>query len=186
MKISKINSKKLKIFPKFWNFQNFWKIFLILMNFKLMSFHGFENYTNDQEIKNHLHDQKNPLARTPRFCARKPRLRPAILEKSGKFIILWFTFFKYGRAEARFPRAQPRAHPCSARQWILLIMEMIFDPLIISIALKTMKRHQFEIHQNQKIFQKFWKFQKILKNFKISKIFEKFQNFWKISFYKKL
>ena len=70
------------------------------------------------------------------------------------------TFFKYGRAEARFPRARPS----SARQSILLITEMIFDPLIISIALKTMKRHQFEIHQNQN-------------KIKIFEIFKQFENF---------
>ena len=47
------------------------------------------------------------------------------------------TFFKYDRAEARFPRAQPRARPSSARQSILLITEMIFDYLIVTVSLKA-------------------------------------------------
>ena len=61
--------------------------------------------------------------------ARKPRLRLAILEKSGKLIILRFTYVD----------AQPRARPSSARQSIFLITEMIFDYLVAIVAPKAEK-----------------------------------------------
>ena len=38
---------------------------------------------------------------------------------------------------ARFPRAQPRTRPSSARQSILLITEMFFDCLVAIISLKA-------------------------------------------------
>ena len=58
----------------------------------------------------------------------------AILAVSRKCV--FSHFFPYGRAGARFPRAQPRARPWGARQSILLSMEMCFDYLIAFIALK--------------------------------------------------
>ena len=39
-------------------------------------------------------------------------------------------------AEARFPRAQPRARPYGASQLIPLITEMVFDYLIVDVAQK--------------------------------------------------
>ena len=45
----------------------------------------------------------------------------------------------------RAARAQPRARPSSARQSIVLIMEMIFDYLIASLAQKAEKIQSFEI-----------------------------------------
>ena len=44
----------------------------------------------------------------------------------------------------RAARAQPRARPSSARQSIVLIMEMIFDYLIASLAQKAEKIQSFE------------------------------------------
>ena len=47
------------------------------------------------------------------------------------------TFSQYLCTDARFPRAQPRARPFSARHCILLITEMLFDYLIAIVALKA-------------------------------------------------
>ena len=68
----------------------------------------------------------------------------------------------------RAARAQPRARPSSARQSIVLIMEMIFDYLIASLAQKAEKIQSFEILTFCKKFQKFFKFQKFRKISKFS------------------
>ena len=97
-----------------------------------------------------------------RLRARKPRSRPVILEKSRKLFKLWVTYF-----------GAQRARPSSARQSIVLIMEMIFDYLIASLAQKAEKIQSFEILTFCKKVQKFLKFQKfrkISKNFNIFKI----------------
>ena len=68
----------------------------------------------------------------------------------------------------RAARAQPRARPSSARQSIVLIMEMIFDYLIASLAQKAEKIQSFEIILT--FGKKFQKFRKISKFSKLSKI----------------
>ena len=45
----------------------------------------------------------------------------------------------------RFPRAQPRASTFSARQWILLITEMILHTLIAIVALKAAEINRSEV-----------------------------------------
>ena len=57
----------------------------------------------------------------------------------------FFTFSNLTRAEARFPRAQPRARPFSARQSILLIKEMLFDYLIVIVAIKAAEIGKSEV-----------------------------------------
>ena len=98
-----------------------------------------------------------------RLRARKPRSRPVILEKSRKLFKLWVTYFGA-------QRARNRARASSARQSIVLIMEMIFDYLIASLAQKAEKIQSFEILTFCKKFQNFLKFQKFQK-------FQKFINF---------
>ena len=133
-------------------------------NFRHTYFSGFSRYNSDQVVKKHLLDQENWLARTrsarARLRARKPRPRPVVLEKSRKFFKLWVTYFGA-------QRARNRARPSSARQSILLIMEMIFDYLIASLAQKSEKIQSFEIFKFCKNL-KFWKFSDFLKfsNFK--------------------
>ena len=63
----------------------------------------------------------------------------------------------------RAARAQLRARPSSARQSILLIMEMIFDYLIASLAQKSEKIQSFEI----------LKFCQKIQKFKIFEIFQR-------------
>ena len=48
-------------------------------------------------------------------------------------------------AGVRFLRAQQRAHTSSARQSILLIMEMILHTLIAIVALKAAEINRFEV-----------------------------------------
>ena len=74
-------------------------------------------------------------------------------------------FFKISWAEVRFQRAQPRARTSSARQSILLIMEMISHTLFAIVALKSMKIHEFESWENQQKIGKFWKFSNFFENF---------------------
>ena len=66
----------------------------------------------------------------------------------------------------RAARAQPRARPSSARQSIVLIMEMIFDYLIASLAQKAEKIQSFEFLTILKIL-KFFEIFEILKIFEI-------------------
>ena len=73
----------------------------------------------------------------------------------------------------RAARAQPRARPSSARQSIVLIMEMIFDYLIASLAQKAEKIQSFE----------FLTILKILKFFEIFEIFYKILKFQTIVFF---
>ena len=74
----------------------------------------------------------------------------------------------------RAARAQPRARPSSARQSIVLIMEMIFDYLIASLAQKAEKIQSFEFLTILKIL-KFFEIFEILKNFEIFYKMLKFQ-----------
>ena len=74
----------------------------------------------------------------------------------------------------RAARAQPRARPSSARQSIVLIMEMIFDYLIASLAQKAEKIQSFEFLTILKIL-KFFEIFEILKNFEIFYKILKFQ-----------
>ena len=122
-------------------------------NFRHTYFSGFSRYNSDQVVKKHLLDQENWLARTrsarARLRARKPRPRPVVLEKNRKFFKLWVTYFGA-------QRARNRAHaPPSARQSILLIMEMVFDYLIASLAQKSEKIQSFEILTILKFFKIF-------------------------------
>ena len=93
-------------------------------------------------VKNYLFDQENRLACTTwacaRLCARKPRPRPLLLRKMTKNRILSVIFISA-------QRAQPRARPCSARQSILLIKEILFDYLIASVAQKLTDLAQIEV-----------------------------------------
>ena len=59
----------------------------------------------------------------------------------------------------RSARAQPRAHPCSARQSILLIKEILFDCLIASVAQKLEKIEFVENPKNLQNVKKFEKFE---------------------------
>ena len=52
-------------------------------------------------------------------------------------IVNFPTFPKHLWADARFPRAQPRTRPFSARQRIPLVMGMLFDYLFAIVALKA-------------------------------------------------
>ena len=65
-------------------------------------------------------------------------------EKIQSFEILQnfqnFNFFKYDWAGERFPRA----HKSN-----FLITKMIFDHFISTLALKTIKIHQLQIHKNK-------------------------------------
>jgi len=55
----------------------------------------------------------------------------------------------------RKTRVQPRARPCSVRQLVFLIKEMIFDFLIAILSKKNEKKIQsFEILQSLKISKK--------------------------------
>ena len=75
-----------------------------------------------------------------RALARALSIQTAALQKLD---FRWF--LKYGRAEARFPRAQPRARPYSARQSIVLTMRMILNILIVSVALKLAEINRLEV-----------------------------------------
>ena len=61
-------------------------------------------------------------------------------------------FLKYGRAEERFPRAQPRARPCSARQRIFLTIYMLFDYLVAILASKLKNLDKFKVTSNVVFF----------------------------------
>ena len=74
----------------------------------------------------------------------------------------------------RAARAQPHARPSSARQSIVLIMKMIFDYLIASLAQKAEKIQSFEFLTILKIL-KFFEIFEILKNFEIFYKMLKFQ-----------
>ena len=58
----------------------------------------------------------------------------------------------------RSSRAQPRARPCSARQSILLIKEILFDYLIDSVVQKFVKLESVENNGKIENFQKFSNF----------------------------
>ena len=77
----------------------------------------------------------------------------------------------------RAARAQPRARPSSARQSIVLIMEMIFDYLIASLAQKAEKIQSFEFLTIMKILNFF-------EIFEILKIFYKMLKFQTIVFFR--
>ena len=86
-----------------------------------------------------------------RLRARKLRPRPLLRRKMTKNQISWVIFIGA-------QRAQPRVHPCSARQSILLIKEILFDYLIASVAQKLEK---IEFVENPKNLQNVKKFQRI-------------------------
>ena len=54
--------------------------------------------------------------------------------KYGRENAIFCQFSQYQLTGARFFRAQPRARPNGARQWILLTNEILFDYLIASVA----------------------------------------------------
>ena len=80
----------------------------------------------------------------------------------------------------RAARAQPRVRPSSAHQSIFLIMEMIFDYLIASLAQKSEKIQSFEFLTILKIL----KFFEIFEILKIFEIFYKMLKFQTIVFFR--
>ena len=73
---------------------------------------------------------------------------------------------------AQLPRAQPRARSYGARQLILLNKEMIFECLIVIVALKLVTVAQIEVKVKLLKIGGYVKFLKFEKNHKFHKFFQ--------------
>ena len=67
-------------------------------------------------------------------------------------MMIFAYFLKISWAEVRFPRLQPRAHTSSARQSILLIMQMILHTLNAIVALKAAEINRSEVTKKVNTF----------------------------------
>ena len=93
------------------------------LDFNNIYLFGFLSLNSDQVMKKHLLDRENRFARTI-WARAETAPPPALSQKSDQnHILLMHVFW-------RAQRAQPRARPCSARQSIFLIKEMLFHYLI--------------------------------------------------------
>ena len=90
-----------------------------------------------------------------RAVARAETARPPIATEKNDKKSNFINHFYW-----RSSRAQPRARPCSARQSILLIKEILFDYLIDSVAQKLVKLESVENNGKIENFQKIQKFSK--------------------------
>ena len=124
----------LNIQNKSWPFQIFYEFFEFFANFSQFYFFVFLSYNNDQVVKNHLLDQTNSMARIKSARALRDKTRSS---QNVKFA----NFFSIGWVWARFPRART----FSARHWICLIMKIIFDYWIVSVALKLAEIEAFQV-----------------------------------------
>ena len=144
--LMKIDSDEILTFSKCHHiFQKILKIDEIFENVKISSESIFINFRAINAIKQSKNiylfqtfhfSESNMSACT---CARAARQNKSLTKQR------FLTFLEYRGAEARFPRAQPRARPHTARQSILLIKQMLFDYLIVCVALKLAKISAIEI-----------------------------------------
>ena len=132
------------------------------MIFEKLCFFEFYNYTNDRIFKHHLLGQED---RCKCIIWVRTWLRahtvPITINLKNEILVFLIETFGGGTISAR---AQARARPYGARQLIFLNKEIIFECLIVIVALKLVTVGQIEVKvKPSKIggYVKFLKFEKI-------------------------
>ena len=109
----------MKIFSKIQFFQNF-------KFFQIFNFFKFQEDLQERGFELRLQPGSQKASKVPRQFIGKDYMgvrafaRALRAKKEDSRKPDFHTFLQYRWTGARFPGAQPRARPCSARQWILL------------------------------------------------------------------